>query len=296
MTVELRGETRQIDLQVRPVHESGTSNNYYLVIFEENSGAEKSSEEPIHFEDTTPHLERELEQMRAQLSTTVEQYEASTEELKASNEELQAINEELRSATEELETGREELQSVNEELITVNSELKTSVEDLARSNSDLQNLIASTDIGTIFLNRELRIKRFTPRIQELFNVIASDIGRPLSDLTKKIDYLKLPADAEKVLRDLIPVETEVRHESGADFLVRIVPYRTSGQDRRCRPHLRRYHRAQGFGTRVARIRGALPRDVRAGKCRHRASRGKWPHPDGKPWRLRDGGLHQGRIA
>ena len=169
----------------------------------------------------------ELEATRTQLSAMVEQYEASTEELKASNEELQAMNEELRSATEELETGREELQSVNEELITVNQELKASVEDLARSNSDLQNLIGSTDIGTLFLNRELRIKRFTPRIQELFNVVPSDVDRPLSDLTRKIDYNSLPKDAERVLLDLIPIEREVRHENGQYFLVRIVPYRTS---------------------------------------------------------------------
>ena len=228
--VELEGEPRMIDLHVRPAHDSGSGNDYYLVLFEEKNSSEAVSEAPPRYEEAAPHLERELEETRAQLSATVEQYEASTEELKASNEELQAMNEELRSATEELETGREELQSVNEELSTVNQELKTSVEDLARSNNDLQNLIAATDIGTIFLNRELRIKRFTPRAQKLFNVLSSDVGRPLSDLTRKIDYNSLPNDAERVLLDLIPIEREVRHENGRYFLVRIVPYRT-GEDK-----------------------------------------------------------------
>ena len=230
ISVELEGEPRVIDLHVRPAHDSGSGNDYYLVLFEEKNASSPESESPPRYEEAAPHLERELEETRAQLSSTVEQYEASTEELKASNEELQAMNEELRSATEELETGREELQSVNEELSTVNQELKASVEDLARSNNDLQNLIASTDIGTIFLNRELRIKRFTPRVQELFNVLASDVGRPLSDLTRRIDYASLPDDAERVLLDLIPIECEVRHESGQYFLVRILPYR-AGEDK-----------------------------------------------------------------
>ncbi|MEO8440530.1 MAG: PAS domain S-box protein [Spartobacteria bacterium] len=225
--IELNGQSRVINLHVRPAHDAGSNNTYFLIVFEEKPASEAPDEPQPLYEEPAPHLEQELEHMRAQLNATVEQYEASTEELKASNEELQAMNEELRSATEELETGREELQSVNEELITVNQELKTSVEDLARSNSDLQNLIASTDIGTIFLNRELRIKRFTPRVQELFNIIASDIGRPLSDLTRKIDYTKLPEDAEQVLRDLVPIECEVQHETGQYFLVRIVPYRTA---------------------------------------------------------------------
>ena len=227
VSVELEGESRLIDLHVRPAHDSGSGNDYFLVVFEEKTSSDTAVEAPVHYEESVQHLEQELEATRTQLSAMVEQYEASTEELKASNEELQAMNEELRSATEELETGREELQSVNEELITVNQELKASVEDLSRSNSDLQNLISSTDIGTLFLNRELRIKRFTPRIQELFNVVASDVGRRLSDLTRNVDYASLLSDAKSVLHDLIPIEREVRHENGQYFLVRIVPYRTN---------------------------------------------------------------------
>jgi two-component system CheB/CheR fusion protein len=117
-------------------------------------------------------LENELQQTRDRLRATIEQSETSTEELKASNEELQAINEELRSASEELETGKEELQSLNEELTTVNQELKEKVDEVSRINSDLQNLMHSTDIGTILLDRDLRIKRFTRRVEDLFNIIA----------------------------------------------------------------------------------------------------------------------------
>src|SRR5712691_11925904 len=98
------------------------------------------------------------------------------------------MNEEMRSTTEELETSKEELQSVNEELTTVNHELKSNVEELSRTNSDLQNLMASTDIGTIFLDRQLRIKRFTPSAQSVFNLLPADVGRPISDITHKLAY------------------------------------------------------------------------------------------------------------
>ena len=127
---------------------------------------ERAADEPV-----ARQLERELEQVKAHLRDTVEQYEASTEELKASNEELQAMNEELRSATEELETSREELQSINEELTTVNQELKSKVDELGHANSDLQNLMASTAIATVFLDRELRITRYTPSAVASFNLI-----------------------------------------------------------------------------------------------------------------------------
>ncbi|MFL6515553.1 MAG: PAS domain S-box protein, partial [Chthoniobacterales bacterium] len=156
-----------------------------------------------------------------------EQYEATSEELKASNEELQAMNEEMRSATEELETSKEELQSVNEELITVNNELKSSVEDLSRSNTDLNNLMASTDIGTIFLDRQLRIARFTPSAQTLFNLIPSDLGRPLADITHRLNYPNFIADAETVLRELKTLEHEVQVGEAKWFLSRIAPYRTA---------------------------------------------------------------------
>src|SRR5207237_9097699 len=149
-------------------------------------------------EIVTPTADDEIQFLKEQLNATVEQYEAANEELKASNEELQAVNEEMRSAAEELETSKEELQSVNEELTTVNHELKSSVEDLSRANTDLNNLMASTDIGTIFLDRQLRIERFTPSAQKIFNLLPADMGRPLSDITSKLAYPDFIPEAQSV--------------------------------------------------------------------------------------------------
>ncbi len=137
------------------------------------------------------------------------------------------MNEELRSAGEELETGREESQSINEELRTLNQELKSKVEELSRSNSDLQNLMASTNIATIFLDRQLCIQRFTPPALTLFNFIPTDVGRPLSDLTRHLAYPEVSIDAERVLEQLAVSEREVRHADGSWFLTRMLPYRTA---------------------------------------------------------------------
>ncbi|MDN3922333.1 PAS domain S-box protein [Roseateles violae] len=171
-------------------------------------------------------LDREIERLKLHLRDTVEQYEASTEELKASNEELQAMNEELRSATEELETSREELQSINEELTTVNHELKSKVDELGHANSDMLNLMDATAIATVFLDRQLHISRFTPSAVSLFNFIATDIGRPLTDLTSRLRYGSLAADAKSVLDTLMSIEREVGEHGGNWYLARLRPYRT----------------------------------------------------------------------
>ena len=175
-------------------------------------------------------LDRELERLKSHLRDTVEQYEASTEELKASNEELQAMNEELRSATEELETSREELQSINEELTTVNHELKAKVDELGHANSDMQNLMDATAIATVFLDRGLRITRYTPSAVELFNLIPTDVGRPLSDLSNQLSYPELDKDARRVLQGLVPIEREVNDARQHWYLARMLPYRV-GEDR-----------------------------------------------------------------
>ncbi|RYF68903.1 MAG: PAS domain S-box protein, partial [Comamonadaceae bacterium] len=171
-------------------------------------------------------LEQELDRLKFHLRETMEQYEVSTQELKASNEELQAINEELRSATEELETSREELQSINEELTTVNHELKAKVDELAHANSDMQNLMNATAIATIFLDRDLRIARYTPLAVTLFNFIPGDVGRPLTDLTPRLQYPQLVSDAARVLEQLVPLEREVGMADNSWFLARLLPYRT----------------------------------------------------------------------
>lgn len=224
------GQLRVVELRVRVVDIPEAGRGTMLVTFDEldrpRDLAPGSDAGTPQIEPVVREMEDELHRTRDQLRTTVEQYETSLEELKASNEELQAINEELRSATEELETSKEELQSVNEELTTLNHELKLKVDELSRSNSDLQNLMTSTDIGVLFLDRQLNIKRFTPRVQNLFNVIPSDIGRPLAHLTHRLDYVDLRQAAAQVLVDLRMTDREVQSTDGRRFLVRLLPYRS----------------------------------------------------------------------
>ncbi len=226
LPIELDGVRHLVDLRVTPAGEP--SNELFLVSLEQRS-SEATPTPPTREEDepVVHHLERELEQTKRHLREVIEQHEASIEELKASNEELQAMNEELRSATEELETGREELQSINEELTTVNQELKGKVEELGQANSDLHNLMGATAIATVFLDRELRIMRFTPPAVELFSLIPTDVGRPLADLQHKLSYPDLLADAARVLQQLVPVEHEVMEQGGRAFLSRLLPYRTT---------------------------------------------------------------------
>jgi len=150
----------------------------------------------------------------------------SSEELKASKEELKAINEELRSTAEELENSKEELQSVNEELTTVNNELKVKIDEVRHANSDLENLIRSTNIATIFLDKEMNIKRYTPSITSIFNLIPGDIGRPLSHITHRLSSDNFQKDATKVLESLQPIEREVYSDDNRVFIARLFPYRT----------------------------------------------------------------------
>ena len=225
LPMEIDGQRKSVDISVAPARELAPG--YLLVVFsahEPGTPAENPAAR-LEPEPVVRHLERELEQVKSHLRDTVEQYEAGTEELKASNEELQAMNEELRSATEELETSREELQSMNEELTAVNQELKAKVDELGQVNSDLHNLMASTAIATVFLDRDLRVMRYTPAAVSLFSLIPSDVGRPLADLNFRLDYPELMADARGVLDQLVPVEREVGDRTRW-FLARLLPYRT----------------------------------------------------------------------
>ncbi|MBP2641956.1 MAG: cheBR [Firmicutes bacterium] len=172
-------------------------------------------------------LQQELRSKDEYLQTTNEELETTNEELKASNEEMQSVNEELQSTNEELETSKEELQSVNEELITVNSELQTKLADLSQSNNDMNNLLAGTGIGTVFLDQELRILRFTPSATRMINLILSDVGRPVGHIVSNlIGYDHLVADAQTVMDTLIPREVQVQTKAGAWYTMRIQPYRT----------------------------------------------------------------------
>jgi two-component system CheB/CheR fusion protein len=226
LSVPVGGARERIDLQVRPIRPGDSAHGFFLVLFDKKIEPLTPAEQRTERETISRDVGDELQSLKEQLNATVEQFEVSSEELKASNEELQAMNEELRSAAEELETSKEELQSVNEELITVNHELKAKVEELSRTNADLNNLMTSTDLATIFLDRQLRVVRFTPRVHDTFNLRPGDVGRPISDITHKLQYGTLTADAEQVLERLIAIEREIPTEDARCFLARITPYRT----------------------------------------------------------------------
>jgi two-component system, chemotaxis family, CheB/CheR fusion protein len=172
-------------------------------------------------------LEQELQYIKESLQTTIEELETSNEELKSTNEELQSTNEELQSSNEELETSKEEMQSLNEELNTVNTELQAKVEELSHSTDDMQNLLDSTQVATIFLDIQLNVKRYTEPARQLFNLIQTDIGRPLSHLTCNIVYDHLIDDCRQVLQTLVPKEAEVCSRHGKWYLGRAMPYRTA---------------------------------------------------------------------
>lgn len=172
-------------------------------------------------------LEHELERVKDTLQTTVEEMETSNEELKSTNEELQSTNEELQSTNEELETSKEEMQSLNEELTTVNAELNSKIEQLSQANNDMQNLLNSTDIATIFLDDELRIKRFTEEATKLVRLLPTDVGRPFEDLAIKLRHDQLMDDCRQVLKSLVFKEREVQTDTGQWYLMRTMPYRTT---------------------------------------------------------------------
>ena len=219
-----------VDICVYPVlREEEPSRGYLLVTFDAHEAVGDASATQLARppEPMTRQLEEEIDRLRQQLRVTVEQYETQVEEAKASNEELQAMNEELRSSAEELETSKEELQSVNEELTTVNQELKIKIEELGLANNDFQNLINSSDIGTIFLDRRLRVKLFTPAAAVVFNLLRADLGRPLADITTNLRYPDLFDDLQRVIEELRIVDRECDTRDGRWIQVRLRPYRTT---------------------------------------------------------------------
>lgn len=222
-------EIKYLRVKVRPLTETDLyKDKLVLIIFEEIDAPivieEKDQKEPKHKKIT--ELEQELKYTKENLQTTIEELETSNEELKSSNEELQSTNEELQSTNEEIETSKEELQSLNEELSTVNAELENRIDQLSSANDDIKNLLDNTEIATIFLDKNLCIKRFTPKATEIINLISTDIGRPISHIVSNLDYDKLVDDSRNVLKNLEPVTIESIDNSGHWYVIRIIPYRT----------------------------------------------------------------------
>ncbi len=239
-----RGETQSfVNISARPFSDEESGQDVIVVFFDEIESPDDGNEietagakAPVPAAATQDSsadaskiidLERDLDQAQTQMRSWMEDASVSAEELMASNEELQAINEELRSTSDELEVGKEELQSANEALVTANLELTETVAETTKANDDLRNLISSTGIPTVFIDREMRIKRYTPAAVGLFKLIASDIGRPLLDLTHRLDYPQMAADARAAFNELKLTEREICTEREEWFLARVMPYRTA---------------------------------------------------------------------
>lgn len=233
--VGLNGHTMVVTLTVEPIEPAPGHPLRYAVILQDGYSTADTRDGDTALissvsdaKDThVNRLEAELQLTRDRLQATIEELESTNEELKASNEEYQSVNEELQSSNEELETSKEELQSLNEELQTVNGELAHRVEELGRANSDLKNLLESTQIATVFLDNEMRIKSFTPAITDLFHLIESDLGRPIDHIGARISYEELKNDVRKVLRTLSTIERETKNlQTGSRYLTRVLPYRS----------------------------------------------------------------------
>jgi two-component system CheB/CheR fusion protein len=248
------GSAQRVHLSVRPMPELGEEQGLFMVVFQDapppatpamsamsamsaTPGAAGASGDPAALADPADassdasavirRLEGELHSTKDHLQAALEELESSNEELVSSNEELLSINEELQSANEELQTSKEELQSVNEELETINAELKKKIEELDRANSDLVNLFESTQIATLFIDRDLRIEKFTPAATDLFRLIDSDTGRLITDIAPRFPAGDLLADIKAVLRTLSVRERQVRLEDAdAWYMLRVLPYRT----------------------------------------------------------------------
>jgi two-component system CheB/CheR fusion protein len=212
-----------INLIVRPLGNIEALHGMFLVIFE---SVVESKELFVEEDISTSTINKKILSLELELRNTKENLQATIEEVESSNEELQSTNEELQSTNEEIETSKEELQSLNEELVVVNTELQTRIDELASVNDDMTNLFNSTEIAAFFLDNQLRVKRFTPKAQELINLIQSDIGRSINHFSTNLRYDKLFDDAEEVLKTLIQKSIEVQSKNDQWYLIRILPYRT----------------------------------------------------------------------
>jgi len=229
--VGANGGRQCVDVTVQRLDEPGALQGLVMIVFTDVAAPVAAK---VEGRPPKPHaqsvrvveLEQELLQVRAEARTTHEEMQTAQEEFRSANEELQSTNEELQSTNEELTTSKEEMQSINEELQTVNAELQTKVDELSRASNDMKNLLDSTDIATLFLDKDLNVRRFTPQATKIIKLIPADVGRPITDLASELDYPELADDAREVLRKLASVEKPIGARDGRWFSVRIMPYRT----------------------------------------------------------------------
>lgn len=230
--VKVNNHFQTINLIVKPVLSKEVDLGALMIIFETPEIAKKNQQNPTisdakKLNPKISEIEKELKITREHLQTAINELETSNDNLQTSNEEFQSSFEELQSTNEELETSREELQSLNEELITVNSELQGKIEQLSQANDDLNNLLSSIEVATVFLDRDMKIKRFTPTATKIFNLIPSDIDRPVTHLSTNIIYKGLAEDVKNALKTLAVKTAEVQATDGTWYHMRILPYRTA---------------------------------------------------------------------
>jgi two-component system CheB/CheR fusion protein len=230
LKVGTNGGTHYVDVSIQQIEKPEALKGSIIIVFSDviTPVIEKQSKRvagkitSVHYQE----IENELQRANEDLQSTREEMQTSQEELKSTNEELQSTNEELQSTNEELTTSKEEMQSLNEELQTLNIELQSKISDFVMANNDMINLLNSTDIATLFLDKELNIRRFTEQLSKIVKLRATDVGRPFTDLVNNLEYPDIANHAKEVLRTLVFRETAITTDAGNWFNVRIMPYRT----------------------------------------------------------------------
>jgi len=230
--VKLDGKPCEVNMQVVPFKVTTSEKPWMLVIFDERTEKTK----PIMLSPTVGKtaVERELNELRRQLAASkeslqavIEEQEATNEELKSANEEIESSNEELQSTNEELETAKEELQSTNEELTTLNEELSNRNLEMLQINSDLNNLLASIQLPIVMVDNTLTVRRVTPAARKVFNILQSDVGRPITDFKPSINIPNLEKVVQDVIENLEVREQLIREKNGEEYSLRVRPYRTT---------------------------------------------------------------------
>jgi len=231
LTVGTNGGTQTVNITIQCFDQPHSLKGLIMIVFFDvqritDSGPQKKTSRKQVSNIKESELEKDLQDLREEMQSTFEEMQATQEELKSANEELQSSNEELQSTNEELTSSKEEMQSLNEELQTVNAELQTKIDDFLRVDNDMKNLLDSTDIATLFIDKDLNIRRFTNQATKIFKFIKSDIGRPFTDQVSDLLYPEMADDAIEVLRTLVFKEKQIPGKDGQWFSIRIMPYRT----------------------------------------------------------------------